>query len=88
MQRTVVIEMHQGYDDKGQLITHVPYDYQYRKYQGMTAFIPYGAIVRLVARFTVRYSIKKYLWESEHQFEKRIENILYNNLEIYNVNQK
>lgn len=80
--------MHQGYDDKGQLITHVPYDYQYRKYQAVTGFIPCGVIVRLVARFTVRYSVKKYWWEPRHIFSKRIENILYNHLEIYNLNQK
>jgi hypothetical protein len=78
----VEIEMTQGFDDRGVLITHVSKNFdEYRKYPfyGIT-----GDIKIPIARFKVKIPFKKRFFESKYNFIERIKNTLYKHLEIYN----
>jgi len=80
----VEINMTQGFDDRGVLITHVSnYPAEYRKYPflGIT-----GIVINPIAKFKVKIPFKKGFFESNEKFIQRIKDTLYYHLEIYNEN--
>ena len=84
MKIEVIIEMTQGFDDRGKLITHVSKNFDtYRKYPfyGIT-----GEIKKPIAKFIVKIPFKSRFFESKYYFIERIKNTLYNHLQIYNEN--